>query len=165
MIKITINTENDAFVPEPWPEVKRILQSIEANKMEDLDRKKLYDYNGNPVGLIQIKGNIEKKYTARGVVYGDLWDGTSGGFKARTVTADTEKELKKEINRQLSTGELDSGMGYKNLRGALMQIEITEIFHHDNGKAYTHKTHVIESFGNMTAEEERELQMIVEREL
>jgi hypothetical protein len=56
-------------------------------------------------------------------------------------------------------------MGYKSLRGAVMQIEITEIFRHENGKAYTHKTYVTESFGNLTAVEEGELQMIVERDL
>ena len=165
MIKITISTENDAFVPEPWPEVKRILQNIEANTLEDLDRKKLYDLNGNPVGLIQVNNNIKTTYKASGAVFGDLWGGSSGGYPAREVRADTIEQLKEKIRTMISTGELDSGMGFRNLRGALMEITTIEQLTHENGKTYTNETSVLETFGNITAEEEKTLQQYIEREL
>jgi hypothetical protein len=54
---LTINLENDAFSPEPEPEVARILRVI-ADKLEENPGYPMYqtvfDVNGNDVGRFRL---------------------------------------------------------------------------------------------------------------
>jgi len=52
-IIIEIETENDAFYPEPYDEIARILREI-AKDVELNKFIKPYDINGNPVGKIKV---------------------------------------------------------------------------------------------------------------
>lgn len=54
--KITIETENDAFHPDPWTEVQRILERIiDVNNQHGVSEGTLWDINGNKVGAVEIK--------------------------------------------------------------------------------------------------------------
>lgn len=59
-ITITIDTENEAFQPEPQFEVRRILHdltlsmALKEDRLSDLDGTKLLDRNGNTVGSVIV---------------------------------------------------------------------------------------------------------------
>jgi hypothetical protein len=55
-ITITIDTDNDAFQPDPWPEVSRILRELSDDAAEGpryLDQPR--DRNGNTCGDVHIR--------------------------------------------------------------------------------------------------------------
>ncbi len=88
-------------------------------------------------------------YEAKGMVLGHLWGGGIGAYTAEKLYADTKKEIKKEINKGIENGSLDSGMGYIDLIGAAMEITETEI-EIFNGKEFRHKECIMEYFGKLT---------------
>lgn len=61
-----------------------------------------------------------KKYRASGYVYGKYWGGGSGAYQAENYKNDNIEELRKEINKDVETGAIDSGMGYQEVLGAIM---------------------------------------------
>ena len=67
---IEIDTENDAFQPNPAQELARILQKLAQNLiMSELNQSlpmpgmwyetKIMDVNGNTVGMVSLKGTDE----------------------------------------------------------------------------------------------------------
>ena len=72
----------------------------------------------------EIKTNSKPKtYKARGFVYGNLWGGGKGAYPAEVITSDNRQDINQEIKSGISSGWLDSGMGYESLIGAIMTIE------------------------------------------
>lgn len=58
---VRIETDNDAFYPDPGPELARILRTL-ADRLEgegSSEPIRLRDYNGNTVGMAQIEGGTE----------------------------------------------------------------------------------------------------------
>ena len=54
--KITIETENAVFQPDPWVEVQRILERlIDLNNEHGLSECTVRDINGNKVGAVEIE--------------------------------------------------------------------------------------------------------------
>ena len=64
-----------------------------------------------------------KTYKITGTVFGNLWGGGKGAYPAETLQGNNLEKLKKEANKLLKNGLLDSGMGYENLIGAYLIIE------------------------------------------
>lgn len=65
---------------------------------------------------------------ATGMVYGELWGGGYAAYPARAVEGDSVEKVEEAILRELKSGGLDSGMGFKYLKGAYMVlVEISEV--------------------------------------
>ena len=92
-------------------------------------------------------------YKASGIVLGHLWGGGSGGYPAHEIRANSLRELREEIEEQLKSGSLDSGMGYESLIGALMCIETIDTRVID-GKTFIAVDYEDEFFGDLTPEQE-----------
>ena len=100
---------------------------------------------------------MKTTYKATGIVYGNYWGGGSGGYQAKKYQADTLKELRKEINAGVKNGTIDSGMGYQDVLGAIMDIETIETIT-ENGKEYKNSSFESEFFGDLTPEQEEFLE-------
>lgn len=92
------------------------------------------------------------KFESTGLVYGKYWGGGEGAYAARKLEADTKEELLKQANEGLN-GSLDSGMGYKSLIGAILNITKKTTIEID-GKPFVNEETEIEFVGNLTAEQE-----------
>ena len=53
-ITISINCDNAAFVPEPQPEIARILRGLALEILHGENPDKVYDENGNFVGTLVV---------------------------------------------------------------------------------------------------------------
>ena len=53
MLRIEIDTGNDAFAADIGPEAKRILKAIDWRRLDQFGRIKLMDANGNSVGFAE----------------------------------------------------------------------------------------------------------------
>lgn len=95
-------------------------------------------------------------YKATGIVLGNLWGGGSGGYPAIEINANSLRELREEIEEQLASGSLDSGMGFENLIGALMVIDTRDSRKID-GKIFVAHDYNDEFFGDITPEQEEAL--------
>ena len=65
-------------------------------------------------------------YIATGYVLGNLWGGGEGAYPSSQVEAKTRKEVLRKAKKELSTGGLDSGMGFESLIGALLTLRKIE---------------------------------------
>ena len=92
---------------------------------------------------------MDKKYKASGMVFGNLWGGGKGSYPSKEMKANTKKQLFHNIENALGNGDLDGGMGFQYLIGAVMRVETTEYTIKDN-KKYHRNDYEIESFGNLT---------------
>jgi hypothetical protein len=54
MFTVTIETDNDAFTPDPRPELARILRRVADHIEAGLDAGTLADINGNTVGSFSL---------------------------------------------------------------------------------------------------------------
>lgn len=98
------------------------------------------------------------KYIAKGLVVGNCWGGGVVGYAAETVIARQLPALKRNINRMLENGTLDSGMGYESLIGAIMEItKIHTII--KNNKEYNSTESSVEIFGDFGDIEEEWLEI------
>lgn len=92
------------------------------------------------------------EYIAKGLVYGKLWGGGTGAYPSEVVQAKTLKTLEKKILKGIETGALDSGMGYEELIGAIMNItKITTI--EQNGEEYHKKDNELKFYGTLSEKE------------
>lgn len=94
-----------------------------------------------------------KKYKITGWVYGNYWGGGQGAYRSTTILADSREEGIKKAEEMLADGSLDSGMGYKSLIGAILDIEENEIIEID-GKNFSHKEYEYYFIGNLSDEME-----------
>ncbi|MEA3295793.1 MAG: hypothetical protein U9Q27_01455 [Patescibacteria group bacterium] len=53
---------------------------------------------------------------------GNFWGGGQGGYKTKSLQADTKKELINKAKTMLNDGSLDAGMGFESLTGARLNI-------------------------------------------
>lgn len=99
------------------------------------------------------------KYSSTGLVYGDCWGGGSGAYAARKLKADSKEELLAKANELLKSGGLDSGMGYKRLKGAMLDIKIetTKVI---DGKEFVNTEHEVEFIGDLTEDEQIFLEQV-----
>ncbi len=89
------------------------------------------------------------KFTSTGIVLGNYWGGGSGAYKSVELFADTKEELLEVATAKLNNGDLDSGMGYESLIGALLNItKKTTIMH--KGKPFTNEETETEFIGDLT---------------
>lgn len=67
------------------------------------------------------------KVVITGFVLGNLWGsgsrGGTGAYPARMIVGDDEKNALEMAENMLQSGQLDSGMGYEHLIGALLYVE------------------------------------------
>lgn len=93
-------------------------------------------------------------YSARGMVYGELWGGGYGAYPARKVIGSTLEGLKEVIVRELKSGGLDSGMGFKSLNGAYMIISGERTYREGDRTITETLDPVDEYFGTLTSDEQ-----------
>lgn len=92
------------------------------------------------------------KFVAKGLVYGFLWSGQLGAYPTKKLTASTREELLKLAGEKLQDGSLDSGMGFRSLKGALLNIKETTIVKID-GKVFYNENIEQEFIGDLTEED------------
>ena len=94
-----------------------------------------------------------KRYNAKGFVYGKLWGNGYGAYPSRVIMDTNSKgELLKQAAEALKNGNLDSGMGFESLKGAVLEIEEVETVY-VGGKEYKRRQHQTEVIGNLSEEE------------
>ncbi len=93
-----------------------------------------------------------KRYTAKGIVWGNCWGGGKCGYASEVVTGSTMEEVEKEATRQLESGELDSGMGFESLYAATLTVKVEDIREID-GKEFIHTEHENLFIGQCTENE------------
>ena len=96
---------------------------------------------------------MQKKYIARGLVWGNYWGSGRGGYKSETIEAKTMETLLKKANKMLADGSLDSGMGYESLVGAMLEIEEIETIKKAD-KEYQRSEYLLETIGELNEKEE-----------
>jgi len=94
-----------------------------------------------------------RKYKATGLVYGKYWGGGEGSFKAENYEAKTKKTLDKMINKGVDNGSIDSGMGYQEVLGVLMDVETIETIE-KNGKEYQRSEWEQEFYGDLSEKQQ-----------
>jgi len=92
-------------------------------------------------------------YNSKGFVYGKLWCGGFGAYKAEELSSNNLKDLEKELNRGIKEGWLDAGMGFDYLKGAIIDIYTTETIKAKN-KDYSRTEINTKFIGDLTQEEE-----------
>lgn len=92
-------------------------------------------------------------YKATGMVLGNYWGGGSGSYPAREINANSLRELTDEIEEQLKSGSLDSGMGFESLIGAIMTIDTIDTREID-GKRFVAHGYEQTFFGELSEEQE-----------
>ncbi len=95
-------------------------------------------------------------YKATGIVLGNNWGGGVSGYAATEIGANSLREIREEIEKQLDSGSLDSGMGYESLIGAVMVIDTIDKREIDD-KTFIAHDYENEFFGDMTPEQEETL--------
>ncbi len=95
-------------------------------------------------------------YKATGIVLGNCWGGGQAGYAADEINANSLRKLRKEIERQLGNGSLDSGMGFESLIGAIMVIDTIDSREID-GKTFVAHDYEDEIFGDVTPEQKEML--------
>lgn len=97
--------------------------------------------------------NKKITYKADGIVYGKYWGGGEGAYKAERYHADTLERLTADIEKDIESGAIDSGMGYEKVLGALMYIDtITDVM--IDGKVFSNVTTESHFFGNITEKQQ-----------
>ncbi len=97
-----------------------------------------------------------ERFESRGLVYGNLWGGSQGGYEAKRLQVKTREELLEQAIKGLD-GSLDGGMGFESLIGALLEIKkITTIV--VNGKTFTNEEIEDVFIGDLTEEQQEFLQ-------
>ena len=66
--------------------------------------------------------DIKTRYEAQGDVIGYLWGSGLASYPSRTIKANTIDKINKAVYEWIKTGSLNSGMGFKSLIGAEMNI-------------------------------------------
>ena len=99
---------------------------------------------------------MKKSYSSTGIVLGNLWMGGRAGYRAERLKAKTKKALLKKAQTMLENGSLDSGMGFKGLIGALLDIKTTETIQ-VKGKDYSRTETELEFIGKLTAEQQDQM--------
>ena len=97
------------------------------------------------------------KYIAKGLVYGLLWGGGEGTYRARTIVSSSMSDLTEKIMKGIDDGSLDSGMGYQRLIGAIMNIT-TETTIVIGGEDYVNKSYTTEFFGDLSENQQEFLE-------
>lgn len=90
-------------------------------------------------------------YTMDGYVYGNLWGGGQGAYPSVVLRGSNIKQMLAQARKDLN--QLDSGMGYESILGALLYItKITEV--ELGGKLYTNTEYLEPKVvGNLTQEQ------------
>lgn len=96
---------------------------------------------------------MKTTYNAKGLVYGKLWGGGEGAYKAEALKGyESKEDLLKTAHRMLGDGSLDSGMGYEILYGAMLDIETVQEAEID-GRIFVNKEYESEIIGKLTDEQ------------
>jgi len=95
---------------------------------------------------------MKETFKSTGLVYGSFWSGGEGAYPARKLEGNTKKEILEEANNGLN-GNLDSGMGFENLIGALLIITKTTTIV-IKGKTFTNDEIEDEFIGELTKEQQ-----------
>lgn len=61
-------------------------------------------------------------WNAIGLVYGNYWEGGSGSYPSISFQNDSYEGLIAEANKALANENIDSGMGFKSILGAFLEI-------------------------------------------
>ena len=93
-----------------------------------------------------------KTYSGKGIVWGHLWGGGTGGYPSKKLTAETREALVAEAEQRLKDGSLDGGMGFESLYGAVIVVVETEVVVIE-GKEFTHTDREFEILGKLSEEE------------
>jgi hypothetical protein len=95
-------------------------------------------------------------YKATGLCLGNYWGGGCGAYPTITFHSDNLNNLEININKAISDGTIDSGMGFKSMIGAYMTIEKIKSIEIDiDGKLlpFTHIEYSEEFYGKLTDKE------------
>ena len=95
-------------------------------------------------------------YRATGIVLGNCWGGGQGCYPAIKITATNRASLVQQIENGIKDGsvDLDDGMGFESIVGALMCVETIDVREID-GKTFTAIDYEDEYFGDLTPEQEK----------
>ena len=67
---------------------------------------------------------MERKFNAKGLVYGNYWGGGRGAYPSESFEGHSSLEaLMAKARKMLKSGALDSGMGFESLIGAYLVVE------------------------------------------
>jgi hypothetical protein len=106
--------------------------------------------------LKEKKANTEFKQTvefaSKGLVLGRLYLGGEGAYKAKTLKANSKKELIEKATDMLLDGSLDGGMGFDGLIGAMLEITTITTFI-VNDKCFRNEEREDVFIGDLTAEQ------------
>jgi hypothetical protein len=98
--------------------------------------------------LKQIIMNQETSFEAKGFVLGNLWGGGVGAYPSIRLEGQTKEEIIEQAKSELSTGGLDSGMGFESLSGAVLNItKVTRL--EIDGMPFVNKQTEVELIGNL----------------
>ena len=100
--------------------------------------------------VTEFKQTVE--FASRGLVLGRLYLGGEGAYKAKTLKANTKKELLEKATDMLLDGSLDGGMGFDGLIGAMLEITTITTFI-VNDKSFRNEEREDVFIGNLTAEQ------------
>jgi hypothetical protein len=98
----------------------------------------------------EFKQTVEFK--SRGLVLGNLFMGGEGAYKAKTLKANSKKELIEKAVDMLLDGSLDGGMGFDGLLGAMLEITTVTTFI-VNDKCFRNEETESVYIGDLTAEQ------------
>jgi hypothetical protein len=94
---------------------------------------------------------IEFHYRAKGHVEGNSWGGGKVSYPANNVSAATKEDLHRKINEGIENGSLDSGFGFENLTGAVMEITTIRMVEIE-GRTYYNEEIEMVAFGKIEPE-------------
>ena len=95
----------------------------------------------------------KKEWRAEGLCYGKYWGGGEGSFEATKYSCYTsEEELVDTIVSDIDNGNIDSGMGYESMLGAVMRVTRT-ITLDFKGKIFINEESKVAIFGDLTEEQ------------
>lgn len=96
---------------------------------------------------------IKTTFRSKGLVLGNYWGGGSGAYKAKTLIANTMKEIVEQATEMVANNSLDSGMGFESLSGALLEIDTISTTEIDGKKFINIETEEV-LIGNLTEEQQ-----------
>jgi len=102
---------------------------------------------------------MNKYYNIRGKVYGKCWGGGEGAYKMTEFkNINNVEDWKNEYINKL--GELDAGMGYEEVLGAILEIEEVLTIK-KGGKIFKNSEYITDFIGKLTEDQKMFLEEIL----
>jgi len=91
----------------------------------------------------------QEQVIAKGIIYGLLFDGTSGSYPSINFYGETLEKVELKANKALEDGSIDSGMGFESIKMALLYVTTTTSIKVE-GYTFTHEEETTLMIGNIT---------------